>query len=169
MGCFSEELEELDKAVEKQFIERLIHHEPDEIERLMISMPCREGGLGIQILQELAKIEYWSSKKITKQLVNRILNQDKTYKIDADIQKKVIKKIKEKKNNNIKEQKAIILQNISGRKRRMFEDSGRKGSSTWLSATPIKQDNFCLNKVEFRDFIIIRYGLEPENIPQKGN
>ena len=53
MGCFSDELEELDKAIDQYFIKTLLHHDPDHIERLMISMPCREGGLGIPILQDL--------------------------------------------------------------------------------------------------------------------
>ena len=117
----------------------------------------------------LANTEYWSSKKMTKQLVNSIIEQDKTYKIDSDLQKKAIKKIKMKKKVTIENKKSIILNKITGRKRRTFEDSGRKGSSTWLSATPIKQDNFCLNKEKFRDFIRIRFGLEPENLPKNCN
>ena len=40
-----------------------------------------------------------------------------------------------------------------------------KGASCWLSALPLKRDNFDLTKSEFRYEISLRYGLVPTEFP----
>ena len=40
-----------------------------------------------------------------------------------------------------------------------------KGSSSWLSALPLKSYGYCLNKSEFRDAVALRYGWCIPNVP----
>ena len=41
-----------------------------------------------------------------------------------------------------------------------------KGSSSWLSALPLKDQGFNLSKGEFRDALSLRYGWQLKNLPQ---
>ena len=41
-----------------------------------------------------------------------------------------------------------------------------KGSGSWLTALPLKDHGFCLNKQEFRDAVSLRYGWRIQNTPQ---
>ena len=48
---------------------------------------------------------------------------------------------------------------------RPFKQAQGKGASTWLSALPLEDLGFTLNKGKFRDAIAIRYGLPLESLP----
>uniref|UniRef100_A0A1X7STV6 Uncharacterized protein n=1 Tax=Amphimedon queenslandica TaxID=400682 RepID=A0A1X7STV6_AMPQE len=48
---------------------------------------------------------------------------------------------------------------------RLFEVSIERGSSTWLTALPLKEYGFDLSKGEFRDAISLRYGWRPSDLP----
>ncbi len=42
-------------------------------------------------------------------------------------------------------------------KKRAFFIAAQKGSSSWLSALPLKSLGYCLNKKDFRDSLLLRY------------
>ena len=42
-------------------------------------------------------------------------------------------------------------------KRRAFSIACEKGSSSWLSALPLRSLGYCLNKKDFRDSLSLRY------------
>ena len=41
-----------------------------------------------------------------------------------------------------------------------------KGAGSWLTALPLKDHGYCLNKQEFRDAVSLRYGWKIANTPQ---
>jgi len=45
------------------------------------------------------------------------------------------------------------------------EQARDKGASSWLNALPIEEQNFVLNKGEFKDALRLRYNIELENLP----
>ena len=47
----------------------------------------------------------------------------------------------------------------------MMDLLGEKGSSSWLSVLPLKDQGFNLNKGEFRDALNLRYGWQMKNAP----
>ena len=49
---------------------------------------------------------------------------------------------------------------------RCFDQACEKGSSSWLSALPIADHGFHLNKREFRDALCLRYDWSLPNVPQ---
>ena len=51
--------------------------------------------------------------------------------------------------------------------KRVFKQAQEKGSSTWLSALPLTDQGFTLNKGEFRDAIAIRYNHDLKGLPPK--
>ena len=51
-----------------------------------------------------------------------------------------------------------IRESRSPPKQRMMDLLGEKGSSSWLSVLPLKDQGFNLNKRAFRDALNLRYG-----------
>ena len=47
---------------------------------------------------------------------------------------------------------------------RVIDLLGEKGSSSWLTALPLKDQGFNLNKGEFRDALSLRYGWQLKNL-----
>jgi hypothetical protein len=45
------------------------------------------------------------------------------------------------------------------------EQARDKGASSWLNALPIEDQQFVLNKGEFKDALRLRYNIELENLP----
>ena len=58
-----------------------------------------------------------------------------------------------------------IRESLSPPKQRMMDLVGNKGSSSWLSLLPLKDQGFNLNKGEFRDALNLRYGWQMKNVP----
>ena len=49
--------------------------------------------------------------------------------------------------------------------RRCLDLNKEKGAGSWLTALPLKDHGFCLNKQEFRDAVYLRYGWRIPNTP----
>ena len=63
-------------------------------ERTLLSLPTRYGGLNTPFLHETANFEYKSSRVITKQLTNFIINQGPLYTVDSSEASKLKSNIK---------------------------------------------------------------------------
>ena len=50
--------------------------------------------------------------------------------------------------------------------RRAIELTSEKGASTWLTALPLEEHGFFLNKGEFQDALHLRYGWQPSRLPR---
>ena len=62
-------LQKLDQYVEKVFIPALIDgHIPNNVERKLLSLPVKLGGMGIVIFVDIFKKEYQNSRSITESL-----------------------------------------------------------------------------------------------------
>ena len=57
----------------------------NDVERKLISLPTRYGGLAIPIIKDVAKMEYANSRRITEELALSINNQDLSYNVDLQI------------------------------------------------------------------------------------
>ena len=54
---------------------------------------------------------------------------------------------------------------MTPREKKMIEMARETGSSNWLTALPLKEFGFNLNKQEFRDSLALRYGLHIFGLP----
>ena len=63
----------------------------------------------------------------------------------------------EKEKSYATEKKRIESLITSESKKRAFSLAGEKGSSSWLSALPLRSMGYCLNKKDFRDSLLLRY------------
>ena len=59
-----------------------------------------------------------------------------------------------------------IDKDLSIDQKRLITLAKEKGSSSWLTAMPIEEHGFFLNKGEFRDALHLRYGWDIQNAPQ---
>ena len=127
-------------------------------------MPIRYGGLNLVNPVNVAHIHYKASLKITEPLKKMIISQATTYKklylhdIKADLQKH---------KNQYQQQLVVkIRESLSPTNQRTMDLLQLKGSSSWLSALPLKDQGFNLSKGEFRDALSLRYGWQLKNLPQ---
>ena len=60
----------------------------------------------------------------------------------------------------LKEKILTINQKIDAQKKKAIDDASQPGASSWLSAIPLEQYGFSLNKAEFRDAVMLRHGKE---------
>ena len=72
----SELFQPLEEAIGQSLIPAILGRNVDKIERDMLALPLRYGGLGIQNPTKTADREYEASRKITKQLTELIFIQD---------------------------------------------------------------------------------------------
>ena len=158
----------LENVIREKLIPAFIGREVSDLERRIISLPYRFGGMGIQNPINTADREYFTSSEVTRELTNLIFEQD------MDVTKLNLTTTKEKKNKFKREKEVImkaeveeIAQAINNQtKRRAFESAQEKGASSWLSALPIKRLGYVLNKQEFRDAIALRYGWKIDGVPK---
>ena len=155
----SELFNPLENAISKSLIPAIFGRNVENHEREMLALPLRHGGLGIQDPTKTADREYEASRRITEQLTNLIFNQDQDLsKLDRSLIRKTKADLRlEKEKYFMAERRRIESLITSEPKKRAFSMASEKGSSSWLSALPLRSLGYCLNKKDFRDSLLLRY------------
>ena len=162
IGCL---LKPLDVALRTKLIPALKGRPPPN--NLELLYP-QDGEVWVPIPSDQAKWEYVASKQITLALHDHILSQNKEYGYDI-----FVKQSESKNNvkNQTKERLSMavrdLMENFSDDMRRSVELALERGSSTWLTAMPLKEHGFCLHKKAFHDALALRYGWTPDRLPSK--
>ena len=162
----SDSLKPLDDAINNKMIPALFGREITENERELISMPIREGGLGLKHISSNADVSYQSSTRITNPLIQCIITQsDNLPNPEQVIQARTttISQVKEME----KDQSSNIKSSQSPELKRALEHYTEPGASSWLGALPIAAQGFDLTKGEFQDSLCPRYRLQIKNLPEK--
>jgi hypothetical protein len=132
----------------------------------LVTLPIRDGGLGIRKLRDYADVSYDVSKKINQPLVKQILLQSddlpdiqevKSFKSDATAELREYERETREKIRNSQE---------PGLQRKVTQ-LAEPGASSWLGALPIEEQGFNLTKAEFHDALALRYNKTPKNLPSK--
>ena len=158
----------MEETIRDKLIPAVIGRHVSDIERRIISLPVRYGGLGIADPTITAHREYEASCLITEDLVNLISHQEQDLSLlnTEEITEK-IKALKNAKEAFYTEQfEDIKVQIEDVTLKRCLDFSKEKGSGAWLTALPLQDHGFCLNKQEFRDAVCLRYGWRIPNTPQ---
>ena len=160
----------LENCIKDSFIPALIGPNTPSNIRTLFSLPARDGGLGILIPTEQAASEFINSSQATQPLKNLILEQsllinDERSDLllsEAKGAKADVLKVKRSIQKAEKEQARSLLPTFD---QRLFEEISSRGASSWLTALPLKEHGFVLNKQEFRDALLLRYNLPFEGLP----
>ena len=137
-------------------------------ERLLLSLPCKMGGLGIINPMEMCDIEFSCSSKITFSLQSKIMNQAKDYDSREEIQTNLdIKNVMKAKNEYFAKSLLCLREKMNDEQLKANDIACNNGASVWLTTLPIKTENFSLSKREFVDAIYIRYGWNLNRLPMR--
>ena len=158
VDLFGSHFQPLEDTIHKHFIPALTGRDPcSELERELLALPCRFGGLNILNPTTLCEFQFSASKKISGPLSSLILEQSIDFSIPSLLSIK--SEIRQARHqlltsnfNDIKSRLDFILQ-------RNIDLLTTKCSSVWLTALPIQEQGFHLNKQEFRDALCLRYGF----------
>ena len=157
----------LEKCLREEFIPAVIGRKVSDLEREVLSLPVRYGGLGIANPVNTCEREYSASKLITEDLADLIYQQEQDLSLfDKEKQEHTIKELKSNKEKfNSDYHKEISNQIADAHIKRNMELNKEKGAGSWLTALPLQEHGFSLNKQEFRDAICLRYGWKIPNTP----
>ena len=163
----AEELQPLEDSIQTSLLPAITGRLPlNDIERRLVALPVRLGGLGIANPAEQSTSQFTFSETITLPLTNAIMSGNATYSYDifkdqlsAKSEVRSLKKCKlDESVTNVKETLPVELQ-------RSMELAQEKGSSIWLTTLPIEEYGFSLHKSAFLDAIALRYNWPLSHIP----
>lgn len=165
IGDIADLFQSLENKISTKLIPALTGRAPCSIaERRLLSLPTRFGGLNLVNPVEATNILYDSSLKITEPLKKLIIDQSTKYvKFNLHEIKSDLRKQKSQHYQSVANE---VRESLCPIKQRNMDLLQLKGSSSWLSALPLKDQGFSLNKGEFRDALCLRYGWQMKNLPQ---
>ena len=144
----------------------LFGREIDENTRDIISLPIREGGLGIRKVNKSSDTSYETSVQLTSPLTKQIFTQSDSLP-DADEVKSAKTKATQFLLETEKVRSTAIVEAQDETTKRTLEQLSQPGASSWLGTLPLQSQGFNLNKGEFQDALAIRYNRTPKNLPSK--
>ena len=138
----------LEDCIKNTFIPAILGRQISDLERVILSLPVRFGGLGIANPVENSDREYAASQRITQNLSDLIIQQQQDlsqYNQESTLQ--TIKDLNSAKEKFLKEKFNQVLESIEDAPlKRCLLLNKEKGAGSWLTALPLKDHGFCLNK-----------------------
>ena len=124
------------------------------------------GGLGILIPTRNAPSQFISSLRISDLLVSLIIEQSSHYPEHSRATQKAAKATVRINNRaSAQEQAKAVRAQLPKSQQFGMDQASEKGASSWLTALPIQEFEFCLHKQAFRDALCVRYGWQLERLP----
>ncbi len=162
----SETLIPLEKKISEVFIPALLGRSISPLERDILELPVRLGGMGIVNPVKISQREYQCSRQITKPLVQLISQQDQDItKLNREEVKNTKEQLKLQKEVYLRERFDTLYMDADHRLKNHLTQAKEKGASSWLTALPLKSLNYTLNKQEFQDGVHLRYGWQIKGMP----
>ena len=156
----------LEESIREQLIPAILGRKVTDLERKIISLPVRLGGLGIQNPVLTADREFRNSSTVTMNLTKLIEEQQQDLRnYNKETVESDIARIKREKEKYLMEQLEEIKNSANEKLKRSLELANEKGAGLWLTALPLQAAGYVLNKQEFRDGICLRYGWSIPNTP----
>lgn len=164
-----DQLKPLDDVINQKFIPAVSGRRTitDE-ERGLLSLPIKDGGMGIPIPSRLSSQQRSLSQEICAPFVNAVLEQHEV--LYPNLASKYVKNKHEAINNHNSVNKATTESTIKSlplRLQRQAKIISQDGASSWLSAIPLRAYEFVLHKSAFLDAIALRYGWSPKDMPTR--
>ena len=126
---------------------------------MLYSLPVKHGGLGITISSGISEIHYEHPQSISAPLAS-VINMEGSQIPDSKIRNKIKYSKRKESHVLLKEKVLTVKQKIDAQIKKAIDDASEPGASSWISNIPLEQYGVFLNKAEFRDAIMLRYGKE---------
>ena len=120
--------------------------------------------MGMENPSHEAEREYASSKRVTAPLVDQIVAQSHQLPNESHI-KSTQQAVRKERVKECEDSAERIRESAPPGTQRILDVASEKGSSVWLTALPLKEQGFNLNKKEFRDAVKLRYDWPIDDIP----
>jgi hypothetical protein len=133
-------------------------------EREILSIPVKEGGLGIRGIHKNSTLAHQTSRRIMSPLIKKIKEQSNMLPDEDQVKearRTTMLSVREREAKGIED----IIQKQSPDMQRSIQLLSEPGASSWLSALPIAAQNLDLTKDEFQDGLCLRYNMVPKNLP----
>lgn len=136
------------------------------MERNLLELPARLGGLGITNPTKSATVQYANSMRIADPLTKSILQQERVLSQDINSAQATIKlRVKMERRRALSDEASRLREALPSKLQRAMDLSSEKGASSWLVTLPIEEHDFVLPKGSFRDALCLRYGWTPPHLP----
>ena len=156
----------LEEVIRERFIPAVVGRKVSDVERRMLALPVRFGGIGILNPTETADMEFDISVKITSELKEIIYNQETNLdNLNDERVMAVINQTKQEKGNRLTQEFEYVKSLVSDDLKRCLDLAREKGAGSWLTALPIQSLGYVLNRQDFRDSLCLRYGWKIPNTP----
>ena len=157
-------LEPLESPISRVLIPAITDRKCGQLDRDILALPVRLGGLGLANPSSDANLEYTSSVKVTAPLVEQIMSQVHQLHEDSLI-RSAQQELRAEQAKNLEERAERLKEVAPQKTRRALDLATEKGSSRWLTSLPLKEMGFNLNKRESRDGLSLRYDWLIADIP----
>ncbi len=158
-------LKPLDDVITNTFLPSIMGFNITSVEeRELLSLPIKNGGMGIEILADISDVEFGRSVEITAPLAAIIAMQsgELPNREEVDLAKSTVRA---RKAETAKTKTARVDSAVERETMRIIQQSREPGASNWLSALPLARHHLNLNKGEFRDACALRYNKHLSGLP----
>src|SRR6185437_2821251 len=157
----------LEEVIRMEFLPALLRRDVTHIERDVLSLPARLGGLGITKPNVDCVNSHENSVKLSTPLIRLILRQEK-YLDPEDIRMDVFHGRNEIDQETEKLQKLKLEQLLEiapDSLKAAMKTTVEKGASSWVTTTPLHEHGTVLHKGDFVDAVYMRYGWALPELP----
>ena len=155
-----------ENEIHQTFIPALTGRSPcSKVERDLLSLPVRLGGLGLTNPVTLSQHAFNASRRLTAPLTTLIIAQETNETANPDLTHSLKRVIRTENRQRQDQQAKNTYAQLSPQLRRCIDLAAERGSSSWLTALPLTEHGFHLHKGEFWDAICLRYDWALKNTP----
>jgi hypothetical protein len=157
----------LEDVIRTVFIPALLRRDVNDLERDLLSLPARMGGMGISKPTEDCLISHTNSVYVSAPLVRLVQRQEFEFEPSVLFDEvKMLRMDVDKENEDRNKAKLeTIVEHAPPELKLALKAASEKGASSWVTATPSYDHGTVLHKGEFTDAVYIRYGWTLLNLP----
>ena len=136
-----------------------------DLERDLLALPARHGGLGITIPTINANNQFSTCTEVTTPLAELIFQRSSKYPELSKLEQRQRKfEIRTRNRRETTKAADLLKPKLSGVVQRAMEQASEKGASSLLTAIPMSKHGFNLQKQAFRDALCFRFGWTPTRL-----
>ena len=158
----------LEDAIRQCFIPALTKWPaPGDLERELLALPTRLGGLGLVNPAAQSDDAYEASVNITAPLAALIVEQEGYLGDSASLQ--IAARSATRRSRRVAQERdaAALFDRLGPLMQHSVELAKEKGASSWLETLPLTEHEFALSKSAFGDATRLRYGWSMDRVPTK--
>jgi len=157
----------LEDAIRKVLIPALLRRDVTDLERDILGLPARFGGLGLYKPTEECQLAHDNSLLISLPLVRLISRQEAELdpKAIMDETKAIRRQIDAESEKRHKARSAELYEAAPAETKLCLKVANEKGASSWITAAPSFDHETILHKGEFTDAVYMRYGWAIPDLP----